>query len=314
MVRKANLTPNIPCSISETSWDDHHAVTPYSCASSATYQKICTGQKRQRQQITNNTQQEQQQRQRQRQHQHQHEDSGNNNSNNKRKRFRKSMAQPRPRIQVPARGIGPIHEPNRNDVLSGRGGRINSHHGNIQFRDLVHRRKYEYLKPNTKKLEKAHIAADIVNTIRNMEPNGRFLKQDMDGLWFDIGDTKAIKKVGQALREDASNVRRQEEEICFSNIPTMARSLPTAPARQNQPETTTTMSTLQLQQNFNSPVSVLGPSVMLPYSIEKNIKTSDSAVVASAEVSLPEQVHSYHHRRSDSDQAFGRNFYFYDPF
>jgi len=301
MVHKANLTRNIPCSISKTSWDDHRVITPHSCTSNATYQNICTGQKRQRQQITNNTQQQQE-----------GEDSGNNNSNKKRKRFRKSMAQPRPRIQVPARGIGPIREPNCNDVLSGRGGRINSHHGNIQFRDLVHRRKHEYLNTNTKKLEKAYIAADIVNTIRNMEPNGRFLKPDIDGLWFDIGDSKAIKKVGQALREDAANVRRQEEEICFSNIPTMASSLPTTPARQNQPETAT-ISTLQLQQDFNSPVSVMGPSVLLP-SADNIIQTSDSAVVASAEASLPQQAYSYHHRRSDSDNAFGRNFYFYDPF
>lgn len=40
-----------------------------------------------------------------------------------------------------------------------------------------------------------------------MNPPGRFLKEDPDGAWFDIGDHKAIKKVGQALREDASDVR-----------------------------------------------------------------------------------------------------------
>lgn len=123
-----------------------------------------------------------------------------------------STAQPRPEIQIPPRGIGPVYEPNRNDVLCGRGGRINAHAGNVQFRELVLARKVEYLHKNTKKLEKAHIAADVVHSIRCMDPGGRFLKEDADGTWYDIGDAKAIKKVGQALREDAPEVREVLEE------------------------------------------------------------------------------------------------------
>jgi hypothetical protein len=123
---------------------------------------------------------------------------------------RKSTAQARPVLHVPPRGIGPIVEPNENDVLCGRGGRINSHGGNIQFRDVITAKKKEYLAPTTKKLEKAHIAASIVNDIRGMDPQGRFLKEDRDtGLWFDIGDAKAIKKTGQALREDAPDIRHE---------------------------------------------------------------------------------------------------------
>lgn len=98
-------------------------------------------------------------------------------------------------------------------MLCGRGGRINSHPGNIQFRDMVQDRKKAYLAPSTKKLEKAHIAAKIVSDIRSMEPNGRFLKEDRDtGLWFDIGDAKAIKKAGQALREDAPDIRNEFDD------------------------------------------------------------------------------------------------------
>jgi hypothetical protein len=126
---------------------------------------------------------------------------------------RKSTAQPRPVLTVPPRGIGPVVEPNENDVLCGRGGRINSHTGNIHFRDVINARKKEYLAPTTKKLEKAHIAAAIVNDIRRMNPPGRFLKEERDtGLWFDIGDAKAIKKTGQALREDAPDFRQELEE------------------------------------------------------------------------------------------------------
>jgi len=121
---------------------------------------------------------------------------------------RKSTAQPRPVLNVPPRGIGPITDPNENDVLCGRGGRINSHAGNVQFRDIIHSKKSEYLDPSTKKLEKAHIAAGIVSGIRTMDPAGRFLKEDKGtGMWFDIGDAKAIKKTGQALREDAPDIR-----------------------------------------------------------------------------------------------------------
>lgn len=106
---------------------------------------------------------------------------------------KKSTAQPRPTLNIPPRGIGPIEEPNENDVLCGRGGRINSHEGNIRFRDIIHANKKEYLAPTTKKLEKAHIAKRIVDEIRHMNPPGRFLKEDAsDGYWYDIGDAKAM--------------------------------------------------------------------------------------------------------------------------
>ena len=113
-------------------------------------------------------------------------------------------AQPLPAAQVPPRGIGPVHDPNLNDVLSGRGKRIDENPGNVQFREIVAQYKEGYCK-KTKHLEKARIVAQIVYRIRNMTPPGRFLKEDADGLWFDIGDAEAIQKVGEALgeRDDA---------------------------------------------------------------------------------------------------------------
>jgi hypothetical protein len=126
---------------------------------------------------------------------------------------KKSTAQPRPKLDIPPRGIGPIEDPNENDVLCGRGGRINSHEGNIRYRDIINSNKKIYLAKTTKKLEKAHIAKHIVDGIRNSNPSGRFLKEDaMDGLWYDIGDAKAIKKTGQALREDAPGVRKELDD------------------------------------------------------------------------------------------------------
>jgi len=57
-------------------------------------------------------------------------------------------------------GVSP-HDIGPNDVLSGRGGRVNSHEGNIRFRELVTAEKLRYLKTNKKK-DKAIIAQDIV--------------------------------------------------------------------------------------------------------------------------------------------------------
>ena len=101
-------------------------------------------------------------------------------------------------IQVPARGIGPVNEPNANDVLCGRVHSNSRHPGNIQFRKLTHARKKEYLDKSTTRLERTRIATDVVHFIR-MERGGRFLKEDPDGGWFDIGDAEAIKKVRRAL-------------------------------------------------------------------------------------------------------------------
>lgn len=102
--------------------------------------------------------------------------------------------------------------PHANDVLSGRGGRINSHSGNVRFRELVDSLKREYLDPRTKKIEKARIAASIISNIRSLEPSGRFLKEDPHtGLWLEIGDERAWKKSGQALRESAPEIRAERQ-------------------------------------------------------------------------------------------------------
>jgi hypothetical protein len=113
-----------------------------------------------------------------------------------------------PKVDILPRGIGPIAETNLNDVLCGRGGKVNSHPGNKQFREIVEGLREIYLAKTTKKLEKAHVAAQIIITIRSMDPPGRFLKEDPnDGMLYDIGDIKARKKAGQALREDAPEIR-----------------------------------------------------------------------------------------------------------
>jgi hypothetical protein len=115
--------------------------------------------------------------------------------------------QPRPPMQVPPLTGGPIELPGQQDVLCGRGGRVNTHPGNVTLRELVSLRQLEYLSETTKKLEKAYIAAEIVATIR-AQFGGRFLRQNPeDQYWYEIGDERAIRKVLQALREHGPQIR-----------------------------------------------------------------------------------------------------------
>ena len=115
----------------------------------------------------------------------------------------------RPKIHVPPLAFFSIQEPCVNDVLMGRGGRINKHAGNVQLRNIVASRQEEYLSSSTGKLDKAYIAADIVAAIRlQCHPPGRFLEQNTkDHTWYEVGDARAIRKVLQALRENAPEFR-----------------------------------------------------------------------------------------------------------
>lgn len=115
---------------------------------------------------------------------------------------------PPPRPKILAGMGGPIKNPNKNDVLSGRGGGVNGHCGNQRYRILVNSMKTEYLDPRTRKMEKTHFAAKVVRTVRQSTPPGRFLKLDPDtGMWHEIGDKAACRKTGQALRENSSEFR-----------------------------------------------------------------------------------------------------------
>jgi hypothetical protein len=104
-----------------------------------------------------------------------------------------------------------IKDINENDVLCGRGGATNSHSGNRSYRKLVKKFKDKYLK--AKKKQKPSVAAEVVEVIRKLDPQGRFLKKDKDTGWYlDIGDARAKEKTSQALREGAPQIRKQMSE------------------------------------------------------------------------------------------------------
>ena len=96
---------------------------------------------------------------------------------------------------------------NPHDVVLGRGGMINQHAGNLFFRRLVERNKCEYV--STKHWnEKRKIAEKIVEQIKELDPPGRFVKEDAEtGEWIEVDHARAIEKVMTALRDtrDASN-------------------------------------------------------------------------------------------------------------
>eukprot|EP00574_Skeletonema_japonicum_P007140 CAMPEP_0201729480 /NCGR_PEP_ID=MMETSP0593-20130828/19205_1 /ASSEMBLY_ACC=CAM_ASM_000672 /TAXON_ID=267983 /ORGANISM="Skeletonema japonicum, Strain CCMP2506" /LENGTH=713 /DNA_ID=CAMNT_0048221835 /DNA_START=79 /DNA_END=2216 /DNA_ORIENTATION=- len=115
--------------------------------------------------------------------------------------------------------------PNKNDVLCGRGGTINSHHGNEQYRSIVESKKRVYLTARFKR-EKRLIATSIVDQIRKMDPPGRFLQKDADSqTWFDIGEEKAREKTSQALRENSKDVRIQMENEYYEAKREQARQV-----------------------------------------------------------------------------------------
>lgn len=107
----------------------------------------------------------------------------------------------------------------QNDVLCGRGGLTNHHPGNVFFRRLVRIKQESYLRAT--KREKAGVAREIVDIIRNLSPSGRFLKKDTrnPGVWIEIGDRKAREKTSQALREGAPELREELQSEAMPNTP-----------------------------------------------------------------------------------------------
>jgi len=104
-----------------------------------------------------------------------------------------------------------IRTPASSDVLSGRGGSINAHVGNIQFRRWVAERKNDYNLAATK-VEKSVVAQEVIALVRSQSPPGRFLQKDPTaiggiGWWVEIEEEKTIAKTSQALREGAPKIR-----------------------------------------------------------------------------------------------------------
>lgn len=87
----------------------------------------------------------------------------------------------------------------KQDVLLGRGSRIDSHPGNRRLRSIVKKHSSRYL--SARKQEKMPIAEGVIRRIRRTNPPARFLKCITDGRYVIVSDQKALDKVSQALRD-----------------------------------------------------------------------------------------------------------------
>jgi hypothetical protein len=103
-----------------------------------------------------------------------------------------------------------IRAPHANDVLSGRGGSVNQHAGNIQFRDWVSKRKYDYNLARDKN-QKAAICREVIAQVYEQTPPGRFLGRESSSSswWVELDDERIMAKTSQALREGAPKIRAE---------------------------------------------------------------------------------------------------------
>lgn len=92
-----------------------------------------------------------------------------------------------------------------NDVVCGRGGKVNNHPGNKRFRKLISEYSMKYLE--AEKQDKPALAFEIVETVK--QRGGRFLvKYSSDG-FVESDDHRAREKASQALREGAAQLRKE---------------------------------------------------------------------------------------------------------
>jgi len=95
--------------------------------------------------------------------------------------------------------------PGPKDVVCGRGKRNWNHAGNVHFRNLIRTHVQTYMDAPTKN-DKTLIVISIVDEIRR--DGGRFLKEDLYGRFYDIGDAQARDKVGHSLRDQVTSTNK----------------------------------------------------------------------------------------------------------
>ena len=149
-----------------------------------------------------------------------------------------------------------IRTPHEHDVLSGRGGGINAHAGNVVFREWVRVRKNEYNLAPTK-AEKTRVAQEVIDLVRGQDPPGRFLQKDTAyvgtgaGWWIEIDEERVMAKTSQALREGAPQIRaahRQEPSKTKSGRKSVRKMAPSPFVKSSTNHSNSTAATVRPNQ------------------------------------------------------------------
>lgn len=105
---------------------------------------------------------------------------------------------------------GAIQNPGRFDVLFGRGGGTNFHHGNMTYRKKIKAVQSAYIHARQRSV-KTEIISEIIRQVK--ADGGKFLRQDEnDKLWYEVDDKEIKKKTSQTLREGAPQWRKTHGE------------------------------------------------------------------------------------------------------
>ena len=128
-------------------------------------------------------------------------------------------------------GISPLpphnNEPTRlsadyqvtdSDVVCGRGRANCNRTGNQRFRRIVRQFVPHYIKAALR-VEKAAVLSTIVDVIREGNHNGdpqdcggRFVKQDRNGTWWELGELSCREKAGHVIREAVAQEQAKQQE------------------------------------------------------------------------------------------------------
>ena len=96
------------------------------------------------------------------------------------------------------------------DVLGGRGAFVNGHPGNQRLRELAAERKDAF--DTASYTEKKNLAIGVVESIRQLQPPGRFLTKDGEGVWTELNYEKCVHKACQVMR-DYKRADRKNREV-----------------------------------------------------------------------------------------------------
>lgn len=97
------------------------------------------------------------------------------------------------------------YQPRTRDICNGRGKSHWNLPGNKAFRKYVQVRVYDYMQVESK-VDKTKYVMHCVQELRQL--GFQFIRENKDGLWYELGDAVARNKVGHSLRDQVAALRK----------------------------------------------------------------------------------------------------------